>query len=63
MILPPIALAPEAGEAAIFVVAGAFVTAFLANHLLIGSVDIFAKLGANQRLNPSLNGNNALVIA
>lgn len=61
--LPPTVLAPVAEEAVTFVAAGVFVAAFLVIHLLIGSVDIFAKLGANQRLNPNLNGSSALVIA
>jgi heme/copper-type cytochrome/quinol oxidase subunit 2 len=61
--LLPTVLAPAAGEAATFVTAGVFVAAFLVIHLLIGSVDIFAKLGANQRLKPNLNGSSALVIA
>jgi hypothetical protein len=64
--LLPTALAPVAEEVATFVTAGALAAAFLAflaTHLLIGSVDIFAKPGANQRLNPSLNGSSAFVIA
>jgi len=61
--LLPTALVPAAGEDTAFVATGAFVAAFLVIHLLIGSVDIFAKLGANQMLNPNLNGRSAFVIA
>lgn len=63
MTLLPTALLPATGEGTPFVAAGALVAAFLVTHLLIGSVDIFAKLGANQRLNPNLNGSSAFVIA
>jgi hypothetical protein len=64
--LPPTVLPPAVEEVATFVTAGALAAAFLAflaTHLLIGSVDIFAKPGANQRLNPSLSGSSAFVIA
>lgn len=63
VILLPTVLIPAAGEATVFVAAGAFVAAFLVIHLLIGNVEIFAKLGANQMLNPNLNGSSAFVIA
>ena len=63
VVLLPTALVPAAGEATVFVAAGVLVAAFLVIHLLIGSVDIFAKLGANQMLTPNLNGRSAFVIA
>lgn len=58
---PPTALVPAAGEAATLVTGA--VAAFLVNILLIGSVEIFAKLGVSQRLNPNLSGSNAFVMA
>ncbi|KAG9524554.1 hypothetical protein KCU99_g3241, partial [Aureobasidium melanogenum] len=61
VVFPPTALVPAAGEAATLV--AGVVAAFLANILLMGSVEIFAKLGVSQRLNPNLNGSNAFVIA
>jgi hypothetical protein len=64
--LLPTLLTPAVEEVATFVVAwvlAAAFLAFLATHLLMGSVDIFAKPGANQRLKPSLNGSSAFVIA
>lgn len=61
VVFPPIALVPAAGEAATLV--AEVVAAFLVNSLLIGSVEIFAKLGVSQRLNPNLKGSNAFVIA
>ena len=61
VVFPPTALVPAAGEAATLV--AGVVAAFLANILLIGSVEIFAKFGVSQRLNPNLNGSSAFVIA
>lgn len=61
MVFPPTALVPAAGDAATLV--AEVVAAFFANNLLIGSVEIFAKLGVSQRLNPNLSGSNALVMA
>lgn len=61
VVFPPIALVPAAGEAATFV--AGVTAAFLVNSRLIGSVEIFAKLGVSQRLSPNLNGSNAFVIA